>query len=57
MELSTSMSAQITSGGDVAKKPSKAGAILLQGPHHVAPNFTITSPGFTFNKLKNSSRF
>jgi hypothetical protein len=49
------MSAQITFGGDDAKNASTICAIFLQGPHHVAPSFTITNPGFAFNKFKKTS--
>lgn len=42
---STSSSQQTTLSGDEAKKASTAGLIFLQGPHQVAPIFTMTSPG------------
>jgi hypothetical protein len=42
----------MTLSGEDAKNASTTGFIFLHGPHHVAPNLTITKPGFFSNKRK-----
>ena len=51
---STSMSQHNTLSGLDAKNPSKTGLIRLHGPHQVAPNLTMISPGLFSRSLKKS---